>query len=108
MSLPGFQRTSLQLYRDCLRLIQHVAPGRSAKNTALRQTVRQQFARNRDLTDEEAIQNAQTNAVRALSNYLLAAQASTDKKVGSAMKDYTMRSMKEAKSIKHDVNKKDS
>ncbi len=39
------QRTSTQLYRDCLRLVAHVA-GRSKKGDALRAIVRGEFRKN--------------------------------------------------------------
>jgi len=62
---------SLKLYRDCLRLIRHVAPGRSAKALALRKTVRTEFSKRRDLADEKEVEQSKEAAVRALSNYLL-------------------------------------
>jgi Complex 1 protein (LYR family) len=98
MSLTGgVQRTSRQLYRDCLRLIQHVAPGRtSPKSVALRQTVRAQFRKHELETDGDVIELCKAKAVRALSNYLLAANAPKDPKVKAAMKDYHDRSVESA------------
>jgi hypothetical protein len=93
----------LQLYRDCLRLIHHVAPGRtSAKSVALRKTVRNEFSKHREETKPEQIEAFKGNAIRALSNYLLAMQAPKDPKMASAMKDYHGRSVKEAKQTKLD------
>jgi len=88
----------LKLYRDCLRLIQHVAPGASPKSMALKLTVRSEFKRNMQLRDEDAIEAAKANAVRALSNYLLATAAPKDAKLQTAAKDYHSRSVMEAKS----------
>ncbi len=42
------QRTSSQLYRDCLRLVNHVA-GRSRKGQALRAIVRGEFKKNAEV-----------------------------------------------------------
>ena len=103
MSIPssgGSGRIVIRkLYRDCLRLIQHVAPGSSPKSMALRMTVRAEFKRNLSLRDEDAIEAAKSNAVRALSNYLLARAAPNDAKLHTAVKDYHNRSVGEANSV---------
>ena len=89
---------ALQLYRDCLRLVNHIAPGRaSPKNAALRATVRSEFRKNRSLTVAEDIENAKASAVRALSNYMLAVSAPKDAKLASSMKDFHGRSVRQAK-----------
>jgi Complex 1 protein (LYR family) len=95
---PTIGRTALQLYRDCLRLVRHVAPGDCPKGVALRRTVRNEFRRHAQLddkNDKEASQIAhlKANAIRALSNYLLAMNASKDPKLKSAMKDFHDRSV---------------
>ena len=90
-----------QLYRDCLRLVRHIAPGAtSAKAVALRQTVRGEFRKHAQETDPETITNLKANAVRALSNYLLAVSAPKDPRVSSAAKDFHGRSVTEAKAEK--------
>jgi Complex 1 protein (LYR family) len=89
---PVIERTARQLYRDCLRLIRHVAPGMSAKNTALTATVRGEFRKNRALVDQGDIDQCKSHAIRALSNYLLATSAQNDPKVNDAMQDYNERS----------------
>jgi hypothetical protein len=87
-----------QLYRDCLRLIRHVAPGRtSPKSAALRLNVRSQFDKYATTTDEDLIHAAKANAVRALSNYMLQQAAPKDPKVKAAMKDFHGRAVKDAK-----------
>mmetsp|Transcript_5376 Transcript_5376/g.13825 ORF Transcript_5376/g.13825 Transcript_5376/m.13825 type:complete len:106 (+) Transcript_5376:203-520(+) len=63
-------KSSAQLYRDCLRLIQHLA-GESPKARELRRVVGAEFRRNKDETDEDKVEQLKFNAVRALSNYLL-------------------------------------
>ena len=99
MSAP--QRTSVELYRDLLRLIRHIAPGSSPKALALRGTVRAEFDKSRHLcpkTDEGKIDALKANAVRALSNYMLYAGGIQDKskggKLGVAMDDFHARSMR--------------
>jgi len=92
----GGKTVILKLYRDCLRLIQHVAPGSSPKSLALRATVRSEFRRHAGLTDADAIETAKANAVRALSNYLLATAAPNDAKLETAANEYHSRSVKEA------------
>lgn len=101
----GVQRTARQLYRDCLRLVQHVAPGRtsSAKSIALRESVRTQFRKHQHERDPLVIEHCKANAVRALSNYLVAAAAPKDPKVKAAMKDYHDRSVQSARSLRHDI-----
>lgn len=82
---PIMNRTSLELYRDCLRLIRHVAPGESPKALALRQTVRQQFQQHQRETNEETIEALKANAIRALSNYMLYQSAQKDVHLQKAM-----------------------
>ena len=66
----GPTRTSLQLYRDLLRLINHVAPGATPKSAALRSTVRSSFLSNAAATGS-GLEAAKAGAVRALANYML-------------------------------------
>jgi hypothetical protein len=65
------------------------------KSIALTTTVRTEFRTHR--SDQIEIDNAKANAVRALSNYLLATSARKDPKLNNAMKDFHGRSVKEAK-----------
>ncbi|KAL3794821.1 hypothetical protein ACHAW5_004343 [Stephanodiscus triporus] len=102
------QRTSIELYRDLLRLIAHVAPGSSPKSRALRTMVRSEFERSRSLlllpTDESPadrhlkIEAMKANAIRALSNYMLYEGGIQDRnkggKLGAAMDDYHMRNVR--------------
>jgi hypothetical protein len=80
-------RTSLELYRDCLRLVRHIAPGVSPKAMALRHTVRQQFKQHMGETNDAQIESLKTNAVRALSNYMLYQSAQKDGNLQKAMTD---------------------
>ena len=85
MSGPS-PRTALELYRDCLRLVRHIAPGYTPKAQALRQSVRSQFKDNRDETDPHKVEVYKANAVRALSNYMLFQSAQKDPQLQQAMK----------------------
>jgi hypothetical protein len=97
MSGP-MQRTSLELFRDCLRLVRHVAPGHSAKAQALRQSVRSQFQVHRGETDPQKLEVFKANAVRALSNYMLYQSAQKDPALQKAMKDQKAREKEEKNS----------
>ena len=96
MSAPT-QRTSIQLYRDLLRLLAHIAPGTSPKSIALRTTVRAQFENSRNEEDPAKIEALKANAVRALRNYMLYQGGVQDKKtggkLGAAMDNYHERSV---------------
>ena len=96
MSAPT-QRTSIQLYRDLLRLLAHIAPGSSPKSTALRTSVRVEFEKSREEKDPVKIEALKANAVRALSNYMLYQGGVQDKKkggkLGVAMDNYHERSV---------------
>mmetsp|Transcript_204 Transcript_204/g.252 ORF Transcript_204/g.252 Transcript_204/m.252 type:complete len:100 (-) Transcript_204:307-606(-) len=84
MSNP-MNRTSLQLYRDCMRLVRHIAPGHTGKSMALRTMVRSQFEKSRNEKDPAAIENLKANAVRGLSNYMLYESGAKDEKLSKAM-----------------------
>jgi hypothetical protein len=74
-AMSGPARTSIELYRDLLRLISHLAPGTSPKSIALRTMIRSEFNKSRLLSpdspaDAVKIEALKANAVRALSNYI--------------------------------------
>jgi hypothetical protein len=71
-------RSTCQLYRDCLRLVQHMAGARSKKATQLKLIVRSEFRKNANVTDPERIDALKANAVRALANYLMLEASSKD------------------------------
>ena len=76
------------MFRDCLRLVKHIAPGSSPKGFALRAMVRGEFLKNKDETDETRIEALKAGAVRALSNYMLYESGAKDKKLGKAMNKF--------------------
>eukprot|EP01138_Halocafeteria_seosinensis_P012333 gb/GECG01012602.1/.p1 GENE.gb/GECG01012602.1/~~gb/GECG01012602.1/.p1 ORF type:complete len:202 (+),score=48.07 gb/GECG01012602.1/:1-606(+) len=73
----GHMKTTKQVYRDCLRLIQHMA-GNSPKADVLRNVVRTQFKQNMNETNEAAIQQLKGRAERVLSQYLFYEQSTRD------------------------------
>jgi hypothetical protein len=96
------QRTSIELYRDLLRLIHHIAPGSSSKSLALRTLVRSEFDKSKSLSpsspsDAVQIEALKANAVRALSNYMLYEGGIQDRgkggKLGKAMDSFHKRSL---------------
>lgn len=87
MSAP-MQRTALQLYRDCIRLVNHIAPGSSPKGLALRSVVKLEFSKNKNEKDEDKIESLKAGAIRALSNYMLYESGGKDEKLGKAMKKF--------------------
>ncbi|CAH0513475.1 unnamed protein product [Peronospora belbahrii] len=81
-------RTTIQLYRDTLRLAKHIG-GNSKKGQAIKQLVRKEFEKGRSETDPEKIEALKANAVRGLSNYLVLANSSKDKRLHDAMNTKT-------------------
>ena len=98
MSTTGITRTAPQLFRDCLRLVNHIA-GKSKKGAQLRRIVGGEFRKNAQEKDEERIANLKSNAIRALANYLMIESASKDARVKESAASYTSR---QAKSISSD------
>lgn len=64
------QRSSIEIFRDCLRLINHVG-GKSDKALEIRKHVMTEFKRNKNETDPAKITIMKDCAVQGLTNYLL-------------------------------------
>ncbi len=64
------QTSSVKLYRDCLRLVKHIA-GDSKKGVKLRAIVRGEFKKNAAIEDPAKIEGLKSNAIKALANYLM-------------------------------------
>lgn len=97
------QRSSIELYRDLLRLINHISPGNSPKAIALRTMTRSEFVKSRilspnDPSDQIKIDTLKANAIRALSNYMLYEGGIQDKrrggKLGAAMDNFHERNVR--------------
>jgi len=91
-------RSSPQLFRDCLRLVNHIA-GKSKKGTQLTQIVRGEFRRNAKETDPARIESLKSNAIRALANYLMIESSSRDERFKDRAASYVTR---EADTLKKD------
>ena len=88
MSLQGPIRTSAELYRDCLRLVNHIA-GHSAKGASLRKIVQSEFRKNALVKDEKVVEQLRGNAVRALSNYLVMESMYKDDNLNHVAKNFS-------------------
>jgi len=68
--MANFQ-TTLQLYRDCLRVIRHLSNTKRSNYNGLLFHVRQEFKKHKNETEAEKIEKYRNDAVRALGNYML-------------------------------------
>lgn len=89
-------RTSPQLFRDCLRLVNHIA-GKSKKGVALRKIVKGEFVKNAKVGDPVRIDALKSNAIRALANYLMMESANKDKKFQNIANTFTKNAADELK-----------
>lgn len=72
------ERTSVQLYRDLLRMVRHSSGAHSSKSNELRSLIKREFLKNAKVEDEQKLSQLKHNGVRALSNYLLMQAAQKD------------------------------
>ena len=79
----GAPKSSLALFRDCLRLVKHVAGTTSPKAASLRRIVAAQFREHARETDPARLHALKSSAERGLSNYLIFTNARTDPKVAA-------------------------
>ena len=70
MSVQIAGMSTRKLYRDCLRLCNHVGAD-SPKGMAMKAMVKQEFGKYKNVTEEKHIEFLQNDAVRALTNYLV-------------------------------------
>jgi hypothetical protein len=89
-------RTTIKLYRDCFRLINHIA-GKSQKGQTLKRVVGGEFRKNSEVKDPAQLDALKGNAVRALSNYLMMESATKDDKFKEKIGTFAS---KEAASLK--------
>eukprot|EP01031_Cornospumella_fuschlensis_P029848 gene29848-36038_t len=91
----AFSRSTPQLYRDCLRLVKHIA-GRSQKGENIRRVLRHEFRKNATLEDPAKVEQLKSNAVRGLANYLMIESASKDARLGKQANIFAEKEIKEA------------
>ncbi len=88
-------RTSPQLFRDCLRLVQHIAGKSSPKSLKLKSIVRQEFKKHALISDEALIDQLKSNAVKGLANYLMLESSMKDERISKNASNY-MKSERES------------
>lgn len=106
MSVPSetikvLNRSSKELYRDCLRLSKHIA-GNSRKGDQIRKIVASEFRKNAKVTDEDTISSLKANAVRGLSNYLMMEASRKDKRFQDVSTEFNSRESDSIKEPKTD------
>lgn len=62
-------RTTLTLYRDCLRAARHFA-ARTPKEQRIRSMIRSEFERNRDVISFDEVKHLREQAITGLQNYV--------------------------------------
>jgi hypothetical protein len=102
-NLKAIVRSSPQLYRDCLRLIKHIA-GRSKKGFSLQAIVRSEFVKHAKEIDDVKIEQLKSNAVRGLANYLMIESASKDTRLQKFSSTYVQKEADSLKQAEKDSN----
>jgi hypothetical protein len=85
------QRSSVQVYRDCLRLVKHMAGGTSPKARMLRAVVREQFEASRRESRPDVLRSLRGNAERVLSQYLFYERSRTDVRFRKQLEEHLAR-----------------
>ena len=99
-------RTTAQLFRDCLRLVNHIA-GKSRKGDQLRKIVGGEFRKNSKVEDEERISQLKSNAIRALANYLMIESSTKDLRFRDKTAAFSTREAKNLKVVENTKSKKE-
>ena len=86
--MSGLNKTTAQLYRDCLRLAHHIGSN-SAKGRMIKAGIRRSFKANKDVKDHEEIEKLKGDAIRALANYVLAESSIKDGRLKDSMAKFT-------------------
>ena len=98
LTIKGFTKSTPQIYRDCLRLIKHIA-GSSAKGIQLNRIIRNEFKKNKDVKDNDIIEKLKSNAVRGLSNYLMMESSAKDERFQKHSTSFVKREVDSIKDI---------
>eukprot|EP01038_Epipyxis_sp_PR26KG_P008966 gene8966-12094_t len=94
LNIHGMTKSSSQLYRDCLRLIKHIAGTKSNKSKALQVIVKGEFKKNAQVSDPIMIENLKSNAIRGLANYLMIESSNKDKKLKDMANAFALKESK--------------
>eukprot|EP00466_Bigelowiella_natans_P015019 jgi/Bigna1/126305/aug1.2_g1013 len=100
-------KSSLQIYRDLVRLVNHIG-ARTPKGELLLNTIRSEFRANKHVTDKDKINELQEDARRALSNYLVSDSLTKMRKRKDVEGDVMDGSQPEYEQVKFDVGHLDS
>jgi hypothetical protein len=95
--MASIGKTTPQLYRDCLRLANHVASD-SPKGRFIRSSIRSSFKKHMHITDPTLMESLRGNAIRALANYLMAETGLKDEKMKRSIDSYSARELDSVKS----------
>lgn len=91
-------KTTIQIYRDCLRLAHFVGGGsNSPKGRSIKENIRSSFKKNKGATNPAEIEVMRGHAIRALANYLMLNQGIRDERMKKSLDNF---SNKEADSVK--------
>lgn len=102
-SASAISKTSAQLYRDCLRLIRHIA-GKSRKGITLQKIVSGEFRKNANVSEPAVLEVLKSNAIRGLANYLMMEATNKDKNFKAATNAFTESEAKSLRNSKQDFN----
>jgi len=80
MNTNSSLRTSKQLFRDSLRLSQHIAGKNSPKGRQLVHMIRSEFKKNMNEIDPVKIEALKGAAIRALATYLMMESSAKDER----------------------------
>jgi len=96
-------RTSIQLFRDSLRLAQHIAGKNSPKGRQLIQMIRTEFKKNMTELDPVKVDALKGAAIRGLATYLMMESSAKDERF---QKNALKFARTEAETLKKDKNEK--
>lgn len=102
----GVIRTTPQLYRDCLRLVNHIA-GRSKKANNIKKVILTEFRKNAKVNDPVLIDQLKSHAIRGLANYLMMESSSKDPRLQQASSTFSSTSVKQAQNVKEQLKNSD-
>jgi hypothetical protein len=101
------QRDSVKLYRDCLRLVAHIA-GNSKKGLKLKSIVRGEFKKNAKVQDPAVVEVLKSNAIKALANYLMLESSQKDARFKQVSNDFYKNESKDLSSNGNSSNNSDN
>ena len=86
--MSTLNKSTVQLYRDCLRLAHHIGSN-SAKGRAIKAGIRSSFKANKGVEDPAEVERLKGTAIRALANYVLAESSLKDRRMKESVAKFT-------------------